>query len=365
MSVTSRLSGFLRRRWKFVLNLVTATAMLALIIAIRSQLFETFRNLFNVNAWVLLLLIPNEVLNYHAQTKMYQHLFKLVGNKLSYKYLFRAALELNFVNHVFPSGGVTGISYFSLRLRKHGEISAGKATIVQIMKLVLVFMSIEGLVVGGTVILAAVGRVNQLLIMLVSTITTLAVITTLLMFFVVGSRRRINVTFALVTQMANRLLQIIRPKHPETINMERAHGWFNEFHDNFQIMRRNWRELRAPFGYACLANITEIAAVYIVYVAFGHAVNVGAVILAYTVANFAGLVSVMPGGVGIYEALMTAVMASAGVPAAVSLPAVVMYRVLSTVLQIPPGYYLYHKTVQSGEATLTNRSHKKRGSNEA
>jgi uncharacterized membrane protein YbhN (UPF0104 family) len=71
------------------------------------------------------------------------------------------------------------------------------------------------------------------------------------------------------------------------------------------------------------------------------------VILAYAVANLAGLVSVLPGGVGIYEALMTAVMATAGVPAGVSLPAIVMYRVVNTLIQVPPGYYLYHRALIS------------------
>ncbi len=53
----------------------------------------------------------------------------MVGNKLSYKFLYKTSLELNFVNHVFPSGGVTGISYFGVRLRDGDEISGGKATL--------------------------------------------------------------------------------------------------------------------------------------------------------------------------------------------------------------------------------------------
>jgi len=45
---------------------------------------------------------------------------------------------------------------------------------------------------------------------------------------------------------------------------------------------------------------------------------------------------------------MTAVLASAGVPAAVSLPVTVTYRVLNTLIQLPPGYYLYHKALKGG-----------------
>ena len=70
------------------------------------------------------------------------------------------------------------------------------------------------------------------------------------------------------------------------------------------------------------------------------------IVLAGPVANFAGLVSVLPGGVGIYEALMTAVLASTGVPAGVSLPVTVMYRVVNTIIQLPPGYYLYQRNLR-------------------
>jgi uncharacterized membrane protein YbhN (UPF0104 family) len=75
-------------------------------------------------------------------------------------------------------------------------------------------------------------------------------------------------------------------------------------------------------------------------------VNIGAIVLAFAVANFAGLVSVVPGGYGVYEGLMTAVLATAGISPALSLPVTVMYRVLNTLLQIPPGYVLYHQALQ-------------------
>ena len=73
--------------------------------------------------------------------------------------------------------------------------------------------------------------------------------------------------------------------------------------------------------------------------------NIGAIIIAYVVANFAGLISVLPGGVGVYEGLMTAVMASAGIPPSTSIPATIMYRVLTSAIQLPPGYYFYQKAV--------------------
>ena len=75
-------SHWIRRRWKLILNIVTLVALVFLIFAIRDQLGATFRDLARVNAWALLLMIPIEMLNYHAQAKLYQRLFGMVGNKL-------------------------------------------------------------------------------------------------------------------------------------------------------------------------------------------------------------------------------------------------------------------------------------------
>lgn len=336
---------WLRNNWKIIVNVITLIALGILIYAIRDQLGATLSNLKHVNAWFLLLLIPIEFLNYHAQTKMYQKLYRLVGNKLSYKFLFRTSLELNFVNHVFPSGGVTGFSYYSLRMRSGDKLTGTKATLVHTFKLALMFLSFEILLVFGLFSLAIMGKVNNLTVLVAAVISTLVIVGTLIAAYVLGSKSRINSFFTAITIALNKIIQIVRPKHPETININRAKMVFTDFHENYQTIKKSPEKLKSPFMYALLANITEVLAVYVVYLAFGDAVNIGAVILAYAVANFAGLVSVLPGGVGIYEALMTAVMATAGVPAALSLPVTVMYRVLNTVIQLPPGYYFYHQNL--------------------
>ena len=337
------------RRWKLILNLVTLGALIVLVYAIRHQLGDTFNNLARVHGWALLLIIPVEALNYHAQAKLYQRLFGIVGNQLEYKYLFKAALELNFVNHVFPSGGVTGLSYFSLRLRDGANLSAAKATLVHFMKLVLTFLSFELLIVFGLFTLAVMGRVNNLVILVAGSLSTLLLVGTVGFFYLVESRRRINAFFTNLSLLLNRIILLVRPKHPETINIMKLHTMVDDFHGNYREIKQSYRELQGPFFYALLANATEVMAVYVVFIAFGHFVNIGAVILAYAIANFAGLISVLPGGVGIYEALMVTTLASTGVPAKISLPVIVMYRVVNTLIQIPPGYYLYQQTLKRGE----------------
>jgi uncharacterized protein (TIRG00374 family) len=337
------------RRWKLILNLVTLVALAIVVYAIRRQLGATFGDLKHVNGWALILIVPVEALNYHAQAKLYQKLFHLVGNDLPYKFLYRASLELNFVNHVFPSGGVTGLSYFGVRMRDGPKLTGAKATLVHVMKLGLTFLSFELLIIFGLFCLAVMGRVSNLTILVAAVVSTLLVVGTIGFVYMVGSKQRINNFFTNVTKGLNRAIHLVRPNYPETINIHKARRVFDDFHNNYDEIKNHSSKLKAPFWYAFLANVTEVAAIYVVYIAFDKFINIGAVIFAYAVANFAGLVSVLPGGIGIYEALMTAVLASTGVAAAVSLPVTIMYRVVNTLIQIPPGYYLYQKTLSRGQ----------------
>lgn len=347
-------TAFLKRRWKLIVNVLTVVALVVLVYAVRHQLYTTLSNFSKVNVWVLLLLIPVEWVNYHAQAKLYGGLFETVGNKLKYRFLFETSLELNFINSVFPSGGVSGISYFGMRMRSDREkITGGRATLVQLMKLALLFLSFEILLFVGLLCLAIAGGVNNFVILVAGILSTLLLVGTFAFVMIIGHERRIQATFTFVTLVLNRLIQIVRPKNPETINMAKSRAAIEELHQNYKLIESRWRELKNPFWWAFIANLAEVGAVYVVYIAFGHWVNPGSVILAYSIANFAGMVSVLPGGVGIYEALMTGVLVATGVPAALSLPVTVMYRVLNMLIQLPPGYYYYHRTLHGNNREET------------
>lgn len=337
-------NSYLKRNWKMLVNIITVLALVVLAYAIRDQFKQTFHDLFRVNAWALLLMLPAQLLNYDAQARLYKSLFAIVGNKLSYKQLFRASLELNMVNHVFPSGGVTGISYWGLRMRGT-DITTAKATAVHLQKLVMIFLSFEALVVLAVFALAIEGHMNSLVLLLSAVIVTVVVMVTAAFGFIIGSKRRISGFFTYLSGFLNRLIGAVRPNRPEAINVDKVRVLFEELHENYVLMSKDWRQLKWPFVWAFVANFAEVLTIYVVYMAFGEPVNVGAVILAYGVANFAGLVSVLPGGVGIYEGLMTLTLTATGVPSRLSLPVTVMYRVLNTLIQLPPGYYLYNKNL--------------------
>lgn len=332
------------KRTKLIISIITLIAMFGLVFAIKDQIVETYKNLGEVNLWVLVLMPVFQFGNYHSYVQLYRTLLRQLDERIRYRSMFRVQLELNFVNNVFPSGGVSGISYFGIRMRD-ADVRPGKSTLVQVMKFVLVFISFQILLAFGLLFLSISGETSNFLIMIVAVLSTLLLVGTVLLAYILGSKKRMNNFFTMMTRGLNKFIHYFRRSNPETFKIDKVRALFEELHESYVVLKKDPRVLKKPLLYALIANVTEILTIYTVYVAFGEFVNPGAVIIAYAIANFAGLISVLPGGVGVYEALMTGVLVAAGVPAALSLPVTVMYRILNAGIQLTPGYYFYHKNL--------------------
>lgn len=335
---------YFKRNWKVILNVVTVLLLGLAVYLVREDIGNAFRDLGRVNAIALLLVFPLQAQNIAAYAHLYQDFLKILGSKQAFSLLLKTSLEMNFVNNVFPSGGVSGFSYFTARLKPHG-VSTAQSTLTQMMRFVLTFVSFVAMLFIGLFLLALGGSASNMTILITCSLAFLTVFAVIVGIYIVSKKTRIQAFTRFATRVVNRILQLIRPKHPETIKLAKVQRVFGEMHENYILLKKNFPKLRRPFFYASLANFTEIATIYTVYIAYGQFVNPGAVIIAYALANFAGLVAVLPGGIGVYEGLMTLVLISSGVPAGLAISVTVMYRVINMLLKLPIGYYFYRKAL--------------------
>lgn len=331
-------------KWRATLTVFTLIALAVLIYATREEISETISNLGRVNGVILFAMLFWQALSYNAYTRMYQKYFAMFNRKIPYRDMLKITLEMNFVNNVFPTAGVSGFSYFGVRMKEY-KVSAGTSTTVQLMRFVSVFLSFQVLLVVGLVALAIEGRASSLVILIASSLVTLLAVGTLVLIYIVSDKRRINSFMVFLAKIVNWLLHKLHLGGRESIKLYKVEELFGELHENYVFMKGRISSLKSPLGYALFANICDVAIIYTVYLAFGSPINIGAVIIAYAIANFAGLISVLPGGIGIYEGLTTATLLATGVSAAISIPVVIMFRVLSMLMQLPIGYFFYHKNL--------------------
>lgn len=343
------------KRTKLIINIITITALLVLIYFSWPQITQGLTEIRGANVAAIFLMLPMQMLNFYAVAMFYKSYFKTTDDKLSTMLLLKVALELNFINNVFPSGGVAGFSYFSLRLRRLG-IPVAKTTLAQLMRFGLTFLSFLTILFIGMFLLTfgsgTSGKGFALFVGL--SVAFLTLFGTVVGIFIISNEKRIKAFTAFLPKIANVVIRPLTHKK-DSINITKVEKLFGDLHNDYTKFSKNWSNLKVPAFWALMINITEIATIYLAYVALDHLVNPGAVILAYSVASFAGLISILPGGIGVYEALMTGVLATAGVPKALALSATLIYRIFTMVVFLPVGFILYQIALRRGDAEAPKR----------
>ncbi len=330
---------------KVWVNALTFVAIIVVVIFARHDILLALQKMQQLNLLVLALMIPAQFFAFYSVGRVYYYFFKVTGTPLPMKTLVPAAIELNFVNHIFPSGGISGFSYLTLRL-KHDNVSTAKATLAQLVRFTMAFATFIVLLLAALVMLAAEDRVNRFIMLIAASLTFTILFSTLIVVYVIGKGTRIREFTQLMSRALNRIIHLVRPRHPETINLKRTEMTFNELHEDYVLLRRDFRKMWPVVGWALVANAAEIGLVYIAFVAHGAWINPGALIIAYAIATTAGLIAILPGGLGVYEPLMATVLLSAGVPADLALSATLVSRVVTLVLALGTGYVLYQRTLK-------------------
>jgi uncharacterized protein (TIRG00374 family) len=333
------------KSFKFWINAITIAALVLLFIFAREQIAEAFNTFARINLLWMALVIPIQAVNYFSVAKFYQSYLKTLSEKVKTKEMFKVALEMNFVNNVFPSGGVSGFGYLGVRLSKLG-VKASKTTLLQTSRHMLTFLSFIIYLIIALILLSVFGSASRFIILIASSLSSLIIFGSLVLIYIISDKSRIKQFTSALPKLLNRIFQLFHSKKRNTINIKKIEELFGDLNEDYTHVRKNWKDLRYPFLWTMLMNFTEILTIFVVYLAFSEIINPGAIIISYAVANVAGLVAVLPGGVGIYEGLMTGVMASAGVRQALALSATLVYRVFNMLISLPIGYLLYQRALK-------------------
>jgi len=303
--------------------------------------------LSSVNGWILSLLIPVQLLSYYAVGNIIFLYLRNKGNirDISHWSMARMALELNFVNHILPSGGAAGFSYLGWLLSRHG-VSAGRAAMAQIIRFALMFLSFIGLLFISVLALILDNNVNRITILTCVVLSLLVIGGTLFVVYVIGSATRLKKFSKSLSRAADWLVSLVTfGKKKHVVNHQKVEEFFNELHVDYVEIRNDKRILKKPLIWAIVANIADVLLLSIAFWALGFWVSPATLLIAFGVSGLSSFISVTPGGAGVYEAIMIAFLASAGVPADIAIAGTLLARVALLSGTIIFGYIFYQLTI--------------------
>jgi uncharacterized protein (TIRG00374 family) len=311
-----------------------------------------------VNLLILLLLVPIQFASYYASTEIFFTYLRARGQLQRTNTLQATgmSLELNFVNHVFPSGGVSGVSYMVWRLGKLG-VTAGQATMAQIMKYVVqmgTFMALMGLALIWTTL---ENRTDNWVVVATAIGITSLVFLVIFGGYLVGSQSRMRHFAHWLTRVLNSFIKKITfGRKPEVLKLERVERFFIDFHSDFMVLKNDKKLLVKPIIWSFLFNAFEILLFTVSFWALGVWVNPAVLLIAYGAATLTGVFMLTPGGAGAYEAVMIGILTASGVAAGVAFAGVILARAILIIGTLASGFVVYqHALHKYGRPNLNER----------
>lgn len=329
------------------LSIITVVLLAIVIWAAWSEIVQAWGLMGTVDLWILVLLIPVQLFSYFATGSMIFSYLRSKGNlqDMSRWSMARLALELNFVNHILPSGGAAGFSYLAWVLKKH-KVSVSRSTMAQIVRFVLTFASFIVLLLVSMIILFFRHRIEFATIAVGSALLVATVAGTWAGVWLIKSNARLRRFSAWLSKISSKFIRwITRGKKRKLIKEEVLLEFFDGLHDDYLAIRRERKILDKPFLWATIANILDVTLLWIAFWALGYPLDPALLFIAFGLASIVGALSVTPGGAGVYEAVMVAFLAASGVTPGVAIAGTLLARVTLLAGTILFGYVFYQLTV--------------------
>ena len=332
------------RKW---LNIFTFVIIVVTLFALRDELMKAYNLLASVNLWILAWIIPIQLLGYLASGET---LFSYLKQRGTLKDVHpwetaRMALELNFVNHILPSGGVSGASYMTWRLSKLG-VGSGRATLAQAVRLSAQFLSYAFLLLIAVLLVTIDSGINRYIILVSSALASTIVFGTLILIYAINKKSRLESFSRGIAGAVNYISHKLMRKKKKLLSSVVIERFLSELHDDYISLKGDPRVLIRPFLWGVLFNICEVALFFVTFWALGSFVNPALILIAVGVASVGAFFLVTPGGAGGYEALMVLFLTTAGVNAGTVLAGVLLARTILIMMTIGTGYIFYHQALK-------------------
>ncbi|HUC96736.1 MAG TPA: lysylphosphatidylglycerol synthase transmembrane domain-containing protein [Candidatus Saccharimonadales bacterium] len=332
------------RTW---LNIITITLLALVIFFSWGQISRAWGLLGTVNLWIFVLMVPVQFLSYYSVGEVMFSYLRAKGelNKMTRWGMTRVALELNFVNHVIPVSGLAGFSYLGVVLRKH-DVSAGRATMAQLIRYATMFIMFVLMILASVVVLIFDQKVSRVIIIISAAFVVATIISSVVVIYAISNRRRLVVFSKWFTHAVNEIVfKLSFGRKRNVLNLKKVEEFFTDIHQDYIEILSDKKILIRPLLWSLAGNIFDVSLIFIAFLALGFFVNPATLVIACGISSFTAIFAATPGGSGVYEAIMIAFLASAGVTPDVAIAGTLLARATVLAGTIIFGFIFYQLTI--------------------
>lgn len=332
--------------FRTILSILTFILLVYVVYTNFGDIKEAISHIGETNILVLLLLIPEQLFMYFCCGQMFFSYMraKKDAQKISPWTLMRVSLELNFVNHAVPAGGLGGLGYITWRLKPFGA-TAGQSSFMYVLRYIITIcanqlqtiVAIVALLLFGTVPTAGAWVIGFTALLSIGIIAVIVIIVA-----IASSKKRIDWFAKTGTNLTNWLVaKVTFGRKKDVLKRETVDKYLGDAHGDLMTARRHKEMLIRPILWGIVYSFLEIATYWIVAASLGHPEILPQIMIGEAIGSVMG--AIVP--YGLYELGMVGIMASLGVDAVLAALVVLMTRVIVLASTIISGYGFYQHSI--------------------
>ncbi len=335
-----------RVSFRTILSLATFILILFVIYKNFADIQEAIGHLSETNILILILLVPEQLFMYFCCGQIFFSYMaaKKDAKKVSAWTLMRVSLELNFVNHAVPAGGLGGLGYITWRLKPFGA-TAGQSSFMYVLRYIITICAnqLQTIIAIIAMLIFSAVPSSGLWVIWVTALLSVGIIAGIAIVVVIASsKKRIEWFAKTITKFTNWLVgKITFGNKKNVLKREIVDKYLFDAHEDLMTARCNKKILFQPIVWGILYSFLEIATYWIVAASLGHPELLPQIMIGEAIGSVMG--AIVP--YGLYELGMAGIMVSLGVPIALAGTVVLMTRVIVLSSTILSGYGFYQHSI--------------------
>jgi hypothetical protein len=298
---------------------------------------EVLKLLFQVNKAYLILALFFEFLSYTGAAILLGVILSQMGYKIKFWDRFKISSIASFAIHFFPIGsfGEGAVDYYFLRRKK---VETGSILLMLVLRIIFTYASFLMIFLIGLALVptAPMLKVSPKIISLLIFLLVFGLVWYL--FYLYKNKDKFWKTWSKIFNIFGGFVSRISGKK---ITQETSPEIFNDIYRGIGLFGKKKRSS----VYALLAGLLywlgDITCFHFVFLSFGYQIHWGVLIFGYGIASILGMASFIPGGLGVTEGTLGLLYSGLGVPSAIALTSILVFRLFSFWIWIPFGFYSF------------------------
>jgi len=298
---------------------------------------EAAKLVLKINKYYLFLAIASEILSYIGAASLMGVILARLGYRIYFWDRFRLSSIAAFAIHFFPVGsfGEGAVEFYFLKRRR---VVGGSILLMFVLRMIISYSAFLGLFLLSLILVPTYPHLPFSPKIVSFGLMILIIWGIFYMIHLYRHKEKFHLVWLKYLNFLNRLLTKLRLK---TLSSEKIEELFQDIYKGIGLFGTKKRTSVFALLFALLYWLGDIFCFYFVFLSFGYKIGFGILLFGYGVATLAGLISFIPGGLGVTEGSMALVYNSLGVPLSLALMSILVFRFFSFWIWIPFGLYSF------------------------